>query len=154
MINIPAVPLLRYSGPFLKWTREELKKMDERTKKLMTLHKALYPRDIQYVSRKERRGGLSVDASIQQLKDYIEKRGGRLITVTINNTDNTRFNRTNVIRKQKWEEKQQYGHFKRQTSEISHEETWTGLRKGNRKRETESLLIAAQNIAIRTNHIK
>ena len=31
---------------------------------------------------------------------------------------------------------------------------WTWLRKGNFKRETESLLIAAQNNAIRTNHIK
>ena len=35
-----------------------------------------------------------------------------------------------------------------------HEKTWTRLRKGNFKRETESLLIAAQNNAIRTNHIK
>ena len=32
--------------------------------------------------------------------------------------------------------------------------TWTWLRKGNLKRETESLLIAAQNNAIRTNNIK
>ena len=32
--------------------------------------------------------------------------------------------------------------------------TWTWLRKGNFKRETESLLMAAQNSAIRTNHIK
>ena len=32
--------------------------------------------------------------------------------------------------------------------------TWTWLRKGNFKRETESLLIAAQDNAIRTNHIK
>ena len=35
-----------------------------------------------------------------------------------------------------------------------HEKTWTWLRKGNFKRETESLLIAAQNNAIRMNHIK
>ena len=34
------------------------------------------------------------------------------------------------------------GFFKRQTSEISHEKTWTCLRKGNLKRETKSLLIA------------
>ena len=37
---------------------------------------------------------------------------------------------------------------------ISNEKTWTWLRKGNFKRETESLLIVAQNNAMRTNHIK
>ena len=39
-------------------------------------------------------------------------------------------------------------------SNISHEKTWTWRRKGNLNRETESLLIAAQNNAIRTNYIK
>ena len=33
-INALAVPLVRYSGPFLKWTREELKQMDQRTRRL------------------------------------------------------------------------------------------------------------------------
>ena len=37
--------LVRYSGPFLKWTRDELTQMDRRTRKLMTMHKALHPRD-------------------------------------------------------------------------------------------------------------
>ncbi len=37
---------------------------------------------------------------------------------------------------------------------ISHEKTWTWLRKGNLKRKSEFLLIEAQNNAIRTNHIK
>ena len=46
------------------------------------------------------------------------------------------------------------GHFKRLINNISHQKTWTWLRKGNFKRETESLLIAAQDNAIRTNHIK
>ena len=44
-INTWAVLLVRYSGPFLKWTRDELKQMDQRTRKLMTIHKALHPRD-------------------------------------------------------------------------------------------------------------
>ena len=44
-INTWAVPFVRYSGPFLKWTRDELKQMDQRTRKLMTMHKALHPRD-------------------------------------------------------------------------------------------------------------
>ena len=39
-------------------------------------------------------------------------------------------------------------------SDISHEKTWTWRRKGNLKSETESLLIAAPNNTIRTNHIK
>ena len=80
-INTCAVPLVRYSGPFLKWTRDELRQMDQRTRKLMTMHKALHPRDDvdrQYVPRKERGRGLSsieesVDTSIQRLEDYIEK---------------------------------------------------------------------------------
>ena len=59
-----------------------------------------------------------------------------------------------ITRKQKWEEKQIYGRFKRRISNISLEKTWNYLRKGNFKRETESLLIAAQINAIRTNHIK
>ena len=44
--------------------------------------------------------------------------------------------------------------FKRLISNISHEKTWTWLRKGNLKRETKSLLIAPQNNTIRTNYIK
>ena len=59
-----------------------------------------------------------------------------------------------ITRKQKWEEKQLYGRFKRLINNISHEKTRTWLRKGNLKRETESLLIEAQNNAIRTNPIK
>ena len=49
--------------------------------------------------------------------------------------------------------KQPYGCFKRLIN-ISHDKTWTWLRKGNFKREIESLLMAAQNNALRTNHIK
>ena len=59
-----------------------------------------------------------------------------------------------TTRKQKWEGKQLYGRFKRLINNISLQKTWTWLRKGNLKRETESLLIATQDNAMRTNHIK
>ena len=127
----------------------------------MTMHKALHPNDVDrlYVSRKEERSGLtsiedSVDASIQRLEDYIGKHERELITAIRNNTDNTINNRLTITRKQKWEEKQLYGRFKRLISNISRNKTWTWLRKGNFKRETESLQIVAQNNAVRTNHIK
>ena len=44
-INTWYVSLVRYSGSFLKWTRGKLKQMDQRTRKIMTMHKALHPRD-------------------------------------------------------------------------------------------------------------
>ena len=44
--------------------------------------------------------------------------------------------------------------YKQLIYNISHDKTWTWLRKGNFKRKTESFLIAAQNSTIRTNHIK
>ena len=69
----------------------------------MTAQKALHPRyvvDSLYV--KEYRGrGLnsiedSVDALIKWLEDYIEKHGGRRITVTRDITDNTKINKTKM----------------------------------------------------------
>ena len=44
-INTWAVCLAKYSGPFLKWTKGELKQTDQRTRKLITMYKALHPRD-------------------------------------------------------------------------------------------------------------
>ena len=136
--------------------------MDQRTRKLMNMHKALHPRDDVYwlyLSRKEGGRGFArieerVDKSIQRLEDCIEKHEGGLITAIKNDTDNMVDNRMTITRKQKWKEKQHYGRFKRLINNISHEKTWTWLRKGNSKRKTESLLITAQNNAIRTNHIK
>ena len=136
--------------------------MDQRTRKLTTMHKAFHPRDDVdrlYVPRKGGGRGFasiedSVDTSIQWLEDYIEKHEGGLITAIRNNTDNTIDNRMTKTKKQKSEEKQLHGRFKRLINNISIDKTWTWLRKGNFKRETESLLMAAQKNAIRSNHIK
>ena len=57
-------------------------------------------------------------------------------------------------KKQKYEEKQLYRHFKQQISEISREKTWTWLRKRSLKRETESLLIAVHNNPIKISYVK
>ena len=99
-INTWAVSLVKYSGPFLKWTRDE-------------------------VSRKEGERGLaniddSVDASIQRLEDYIEKHERGLITAIRNDTDNTIDDRMTTTRKQKWKKNQLYGRFKRLINNILH----------------------------------
>ena len=89
----------------------------------MTMHKALDPRDDVnrlYVSSKEGGRGLagieeSFNASIGRHEDYIENHEGRLITASRHNTDDTRISRTEITRKQIWEEKQFFGFFKRLT---------------------------------------
>ena len=102
----------------------------------MTIHKALHSRDDVdrlYVPRKERGRGFasiedSVDASIQQLEDYIEKNERGRITAIRNDTENTIDDIMTTTRKRKWEKKQLYGHFKRLLNNISHEKTCTWLR--------------------------
>ena len=126
------------------------------------MYKALHPRDDvdwKCVSKEEGGRGLaiiedSVDESTHRFEEYIQEHDGGLIRAIRNGTDNTMDKGMRITRKQKWQEKHLYVRFKRLISTISHDNTWTWLRKGNFKRETESLLIAAQNNAIRTNHIK
>ena len=127
----------------------------------MTIHKTLSQRrrlQTIFIKKRDGRGFASIEdsvhASIQRLEDYIEKHERGLITAIRNNTDNTIDNRMTITRKHKWEEKQLFGRFKQLINNISHKKKWTWKRKGNFKRETESLLMAAQNSAIRTNHIK
>ena len=40
-INTWSIVLVRYPGPFWEWTREELQQKDQKTRNLMTIHKAL-----------------------------------------------------------------------------------------------------------------
>ena len=47
-----------------------------------------------------------------------------------------------------------YGQFARQSEDQRNDETWTWLKEGKLKTETESLIIAAQDQAIRTNYVK
>ena len=108
-INTWAFPLVRYSGQFLKKMREELQQMDQRTRKLITMNKALHRKDDVdrlYVSRKGGGRGLTSievsldDASTRGLGDFIKNfKKERLITGTRKNTDNIKIKRTTIISK-------------------------------------------------------
>ena len=134
--------------------------MDQIARRLMNIHKALHLRyqvDRLYMPRKKEVGLTSIQDSVEASKQWLEdniKSTEKTDYSYQNNTDNTRRNWAKIARKQRWEEKQLNGHFKQSTSEISQEKIWTQLRKENLTRETESLLIAAQNKAIRRNYFK
>ena len=132
-INTRDVRLVRYLGPCLKSTREELKKMDQRTRKVMTMYKALHPRDdVDRLSVLRREGEKriatiedSVNTLIKRLEDHIQKRVRKTDYSHQENTNDIRTSGMTITRKQTEEEKQLYGCFKGLTSDISHKKMWT-----------------------------
>ena len=85
-INTWAVPFIRYLRLFLKWTREELQQMDQRTEK--THDDAQGPK-----SQSRYRETICVKGS-----DHIKKRKGWQITATRNSTNKTRINRSTITK--------------------------------------------------------
>ncbi|XP_072173963.1 uncharacterized protein [Diadema setosum] len=63
-------------------------------------------------------------------------------------------NQKRTERSAKWREKQLHGQFCRETENISSNDTWLWLKKGELKKETEGLIIAAQEQALSTNALK
>ncbi|CAB3986556.1 Hypothetical predicted protein [Paramuricea clavata] len=54
-----------------------------------------------------------------------------------------------------WIDKRMYGQYKRDLgNDVDREKTWWWLKKGNLKPETEALLCATQEQALRTNYVK
>ena len=61
LINTWAVSIMRYSAGILKWNTNELKSLDRRTRKFMTMHGPLHPKndvDRVYLTRGMGRRGL------------------------------------------------------------------------------------------------
>ena len=60
----------------------------------------------------------------------------------------------NEKRLEDWDKKVLHGQYLRQTKEVRSDQCWAWLLNGDLKRETESLIVAAQNQSIRTNLVK
>ena len=79
-INAWAVGVIRYSAGIIDWSLEDLKRMDVRTRKLLTMNGALHPRanvDRLYLKRNEGGRGLtSVEECVKMeekgLSEYVK----------------------------------------------------------------------------------
>ena len=164
-INSRAVAIIRYGAGLIKWTKDELRTIDRKTRKLMTIHKALHPRsdvDRLYLSRKEGGRGLisvedCVDIEVQNLSDYISQSSEEmLLAVKEENTVGNGLTKeeTREKHKQSYMSKALHYQFQKGTEDNRAEISWNWLRKGTLKKETEGMLLAAQDQALRTNSIK
>ena len=129
---------------------------------MFTIYGALHPKsdvDRLYIPRKEGgRGLISIEdfaeLAIRRLEVYVHGSEERLIQVARDKIDG--LEATSVLKRSKeekrledWEEKVLHGQYLRQTKKVRSDQCWAWLQNGDLKRETESLIVAAQNQSIR-----
>ena len=175
-INTWAVPVTRYGAGIITWTKKELTEIDRKTRNLLRVHRAHHPQgdvDRLYVSRKQGGRGLqsieevvireqnamttffteTPDAELVTLRPHLEKEGllkGTVIKKTLDKQNDEE------KRKTMWTEKAMHGQYVRMLQETGAdiEESWSWLHQQDLKKETEGLILAAQDQALSTNYIK
>ena len=171
-INSWAVAIMGYDAGVLEWRFDELKELDRKTRKLLTMHKELHSKcyvDRLHVSRKEEgRGLVSCESTIRSEENNL---GWYLMNANENLLQGVKHVRIlkfkesvskkdfkkslNEKRIDKWKEKQMYGQFIRDMPEgEDKEKSWIWLRKCDLKIPSEILICFAQKQAMRTNYVK
>ena len=169
-VNAWAVSLIRYSAAFVSWRKSELQAIDRKTRKLFTIYGALHPKsdvDRLYIPRKEGGRGLisiedCVELAIRGLEVYVHRSGERLIQAARGDKIKVDgLEAASVLKRSKkekrledWEEEVLHDQYLRQTKEVRSDQCLAWLQNRDLKRETESLIVAAQNQSIRTILVK
>ena len=167
-VNTWAVSILRYSAAFISWRKRELQTIDRKTRKLFTIDGGLHAKsdvDRLCIPRKDGGRGLiaiedCVELAVRGLEVYVHGNEERLIQASRGDRVDG-LEAAGVLKKvkkekrlQDWEKKALHGQYLRQSKEVRSEQIWVWLQNGDLKRETESLIVAAQNQSIRTNLFK
>ena len=168
-MNTWAVPVVRYSAGIVDWTKEELENMDRKTRKLMTINKALHPRASVarlYIQRNDGgRGIQSVEECVnlerRALGQYLKHSEDQWLTtawnekvISVDEDPEMYKRRVENQRKEEWKNKPMQGQYLRQTQEIAQDGSWQWITRGELKKETEGMLMAAQDQALRTRYIQ
>ena len=168
-INTWAVSVVCYTAGIVDWTMEEVANMDKRTRKILAMNGCLHTRrDVArlYLPRKEGgRGLISMEECVRResksLHGYLTESTEWMLQAALKEKviveeeslqDYEKRRKDEKVKK--WKEKTLHGAFVQQISDEAGEESWRWLRNGFLKKETEGLILAAQEQALRTNSIK
>jgi Reverse transcriptase (RNA-dependent DNA polymerase) len=170
-INSWAIPVIRYTAGVIRWTIAELQETDRKTRKLLTMHRAFNMNgdvDRLYIGRPDGgKGLLQVEQVVREeecaLGEYVRatKAQDMLVAAVVEehvlDAEESRASyRQRVVeeRKHNWRNKKMHGQFLRQTEDlVDQQESARWLVDGWMKKESESLLMAAQEQSLRTRKI-
>ena len=169
-INTWAVSVVRYSAGIVKWTIEEMRQLDRDTRKLLAAERVFNLNgdvDRLYIPRAEGGKGLiSIEECITiedtGLREYIHRlpleaiaSEAQAISSPPDTSSRVRKKEMLAARKAKYDAKTMHGQFERETAQVRDKEaTFRWLRYSHLKRETEALIMAAQEQSLRTRSIK
>ena len=149
-INTSTVPIFRYRTGIIQWKASELKDLDRKSRKTITMYGGLHQKsdvDRLHVKKEGGRGLISVEQGIREEENslwfYVANPEEDLIrgvsaAETINTREtimNVEFNKQKSKElKEKWSEKQMQRQFIRETmEEVDKEKTWQWLSRGDLK---------------------
>ena len=167
-INAWAVSVVRYSAGVIEWSKAELKAMDIKTRKILTMHGAFHEKSSTYrlyLKRKEGgRGLISVTDCVTQevigLTSYVHESKEWMLQIVgktlepVDETTDQFKKRVNKERLATFKEKKLHGRFMSDIEGIADDRTWQWLQGGYLAKSTEAFIIAAQEQAIRTRYIR
>ena len=169
-MNTWTMGIIRYGAGVLGWTKEELKSIDIKTRKLMTMNGSLHPRGNVgrlYLARKEGGRGLisceeeCVNLEVQNLDKYLSESKEWMLKFVAGEKRLSEVEDPDVFKrllkeekKSQWLEKPLHGRFLKDKEKVSTERTWQWLKGVDIKKKTEAMVCAAQEQAIRVNLIK
>ena len=138
-MNAWAVGIIRYGAGVLDWTKEELKSIDIKTRKLMTMNGSLHPRGNVgrlYLARKEGGRGLisceeCVNVEVQNLDKYLSDSEEWMLKFVAGEKRLSEVEDPDVFKKRlkeekrsQWLEKPLRGRFLKDAEKVSTERTW------------------------------
>jgi len=167
-INAWAVSVVRYSAGVIEWSKAELKAMDIKTRKILSMHGAFHEKSSTYrlyLKRKEGGRGLisitdCVTHEVIGLTNYIQESKEWMLQIvgkSLEPVDETKKKKKKRVNNERWaifKEKKLHGRFMTDIEGIADERTWQWLQGGYLAKSTEAFIIAAQEQAIRTRYIR